>query len=120
MSDREMPEIIVPGSDRLEADIQEFYETEGVAGCSVLLAKEMLSEIYRLRKLLVAVRDHYAEHYKNWDHPCAPGHMHNVVGRWDADGSLCEWCATWNKVKAACEGKLSESDPVMKDSGRTA
>ena len=48
--------------------------------------------------LLREVRDHLLE-----AHPCsddAPGHSHDRRGRWDADGSPCAWCATWQRVQA--------------------
>jgi hypothetical protein len=48
--------------------------------------------------LLKAVHD-YHEAAMIGPHPDAPGHCHNVQGRWDADGSHCEWCATWNRVR---------------------
>ena len=48
--------------------------------------------------LLVAVYD-YMQAAMIGPHPDAPGHSHNVPGRWDADGAPCEWCATWNAVR---------------------
>ena len=48
--------------------------------------------------LLKAVHD-YLEAAMIGPHPDAPGHCHHVHGRWDADGSHCEWCATWDRVR---------------------
>ena len=36
--------------------------------------------------------------------PDGPGHAHTAPGRWDADGSACEWCATWAKVRECVGG----------------
>jgi len=48
--------------------------------------------------LLVAVHNYLeSEMYK--PHPDAPGHCHDVRGRWDKDGSVCEWCALWDQVR---------------------
>ena len=48
--------------------------------------------------LLIAVHD-YMEAAMIRPHPDAPGHSHNVPGKWDKDGTPCEWCATWNAVR---------------------
>ena len=48
--------------------------------------------------LLVAVHAHLEAEMMR-PHPDAPGHCHSVPGRWDADGSPCEWCTTWAKVR---------------------
>ena len=48
--------------------------------------------------LLKAVHD-YHEARRIGPHQDAPGHCHNVPGRWDKDGSPCDWCETWNRVR---------------------
>jgi hypothetical protein len=55
-------------------------------------------ELEAAAALLIAVHD-YHEAAMIQPHPDAPGHGHMVAGRWDRDGSECEWCATWNKVR---------------------
>ncbi len=55
-------------------------------------------DIKELRELLKAVYD-YLEAEMVHQHPDAPGHSHRDPGRWDTDGSLCEWCATWSRVR---------------------
>jgi len=52
--------------------------------------------------LLIAVHD-YMEAAMIGPHPDAPGHSHNVPGKWDADGTTCEWCTTWNRVRKCVE-----------------
>ncbi len=56
-----------------------------------------------LRKALSDVIKHLDEDRwtnKNGD---APGHSHDVKGRWDKDGSECEWCKTWEESKQALD-----------------
>jgi hypothetical protein len=60
--------------------------------------------------LLVAVHD-YMQAAMIGPHPDAPGHSHNRPGRWDADGSPCEWCATWNAVRE-CVKQNAESEAL--------
>lgn len=47
--------------------------------------------------LLKLVHDHFEEE-RSLKYPDAPGHAHNVRGRWDKDGSVCEWCQIWVRV----------------------
>ena len=51
--------------------------------------------------LLREVRDHLLEAHPYSDD--APGHSHDLRGRWDSDGSPCAWCATWLRVQACLE-----------------
>ena len=45
-------------------------------------------------ELLAVVVAHFSESVQD-----APGHVHTVKGRWDRDGSICYWCATWNRIR---------------------
>jgi hypothetical protein len=56
--------------------------------------------------LLTAVHDHM-EAARILPHPNAPGHSHNIPGRWDADGTPCEWCATWDRVRECVKQNAS-------------
>jgi hypothetical protein len=56
--------------------------------------------------LLTAVHAHM-EAAMIGHHPDAPGHSHNIPGRWDADGTPCEWCATWNRVRECVKQNAS-------------
>jgi hypothetical protein len=44
----------------------------------------------------------------------APGHCHDVAGIWDADnapgvaGTPCEWCAQWERARAAIAAAQGE------------
>jgi hypothetical protein len=58
--------------------------------------------------LLAAVHDHM-EAAMIGHHPDAPGHSHNIPGRWDSDGTPCEWCATWNRVRECVTKNLPTS-----------
>ena len=64
--------------------------------------------------LLIAVHD-YMEAAMIGPHPDAPGHSHNVPGKWDKDGTPCEWCATWNRVRK-CVKQNAPRQP-QRDSG---
>ncbi len=58
--------------------------------------------------LLKLVHDHYEIHEQRiLPHPDAPGHSHSVRGRWDRDGSVCEWCQIWDKVREC----VKQNDP---------
>jgi len=57
--------------------------------------------------LLVAVHDHLEAEMMQ-PHPDAPGHCHSVPGHWDADGSPCEWCTTWAKVRECVKSANNE------------
>ena len=35
------------------------------------------------------------EHFEPHGPRQAPGHCHDIPGRWDEDGSACSWCAHW-------------------------
>lgn len=58
------------------------------------------------RELLRAVYEEINE-----EGPDGPGHCHSVPGVWDMDnrkdlrGKPCEWCALWNRVRAALAAK---------------
>jgi len=54
------------------------------------------------RALLREVYD-YLESLKFTPNPNAPGHRHNIPGRWDGDGAACTWCATWSRVRACVQ-----------------
>ena len=54
------------------------------------------------RALLREVYD-YLESLKFTPNPNAPGHRHNIPGRWDGDGAACTWCATWARVRACVQ-----------------
>ena len=49
--------------------------------------------------LLKLVHDHFENEERILPHPDAPGHAHSVRGRWDRDGSVCEWCQIWEQVR---------------------
>jgi hypothetical protein len=38
----------------------------------------------------------------------APGHAHSHKGRWDKDGSECEWCKAWFKFAAAVDRLIAK------------
>lgn len=65
--------------------------------------------------LLKLVHDHFEEE-RSLQHPDAPGHAHNVRGRWDKDGSVCEWCQTWDLVRECVKQseKLTKARCKMK------
>lgn len=48
------------------------------------------------------------------DAPDAPGHCHAVPGKWDKDGSHCDWCTTWADVRsfAAAPSAPDQQEPV--------
>jgi hypothetical protein len=48
----------------------------------------------RCSEWLAAVVEHYPEATID-----GPGHCHEVAGRWDEDGSECEWCKTWAEIR---------------------
>jgi hypothetical protein len=61
-----------------------------------------LDKIKALKQADALLRDvfwHYEELKGNRKKPDAPGHNHKTPGHWDADGRLCTWCVTWNKVR---------------------
>lgn len=58
--------------------------------------------------LLVAVHDHLESLMRD-PHPDAPGHCHNAPGLWN-DDSPCDWCATWNRVRAAVKQHKAEEN----------
>jgi hypothetical protein len=60
--------------------------------------KNGLTKNYIDALLLKLVHDHFEEE-RSLQHPDAPGHAHRVRGRWDKDGSVCEWCQTWDLVR---------------------
>jgi len=39
----------------------------------------------------------------------APGHCHNIKGRWDKDGSECQWCKAWQEIRAAVAANSSST-----------
>ncbi len=55
--------------------------------------------------LLREVRDHFREVHPYSDD--APGHCHYRRGRWNADGSPCAWCATWQRVQACLKQNVA-------------
>jgi hypothetical protein len=57
--------------------------------------------------LLKAVHDHL-EALMYHPHPDAPGHGHSVRGRWDRDGTPCEWCATWDRVRECVKANAED------------
>ena len=56
-------------------------------------------EFSELASLFGEVRRHLLRDHR-W-HDQAPGHAHSIPGKWDHDGSECEWCATWSRVEGA-------------------
>ncbi len=57
--------------------------------------------------LLMAVHDYFEAAMSGRPHPGAPGHSHDVAGRWDKDGSVCEWCAIWNRVRECIKQNIA-------------
>lgn len=41
----------------------------------------------------------------------APGHCHEVKGKWDADGSDCKWCAAWHTACEVLDCSTGQSNP---------
>ena len=58
--------------------------------------------------LLREVHDHLIKAHPFSDD--APGHSHNKRGHWDADGSPCPWCKTWERVKMCLEQNARNHD----------
>ena len=69
--------------------------------------------------LLIAVHD-YMEAAMIGPHPDAPGHSHNVPGKWDKDGTPCEWCATWNAVRELVKQNVPVSGGAKRRSAPVA
>ncbi len=66
------------------------------AGAADVLAYSM--EIHKQRDDLLAALGKIIANMDEDDGE-APGHCHENKGRWDKDGSQCEWCADWNSAK---------------------
>jgi hypothetical protein len=66
------------------------------------VARDNEAELAEARALLREVYD-YLESLKFTPNPNAPGHRHNIPGRWDGDGAACTWCATWSRVRACVQ-----------------
>ena len=66
-----------------------------------------MSENLDPMELLTAVHN-YMESGMIRPHPDAPGHSHGFPGHWDTDGSRCEWCATWNRVRECVQGRAGK------------
>ena len=59
---------------------------------------ERLSNSLDSLVLLKLVHDHFESQYAR-PHEDGPGHYHGFKGRWDKDGSVCEWCQIWDRVR---------------------
>jgi hypothetical protein len=66
--------------------------------------EEAAAELRRLhevnQELLEALKAIFASKDEGIDND-APGHCHRLRGVWDETGVKCNWCATWNKARAA-------------------
>ena len=52
------------------------------------------TDVAQAAELLVAVVAHFSGSRQD-----SPGHVHAVKDRWDHDGSICFWCATWRRIR---------------------
>lgn len=66
-----------------------------------------------LRTLIESRRRLFAAVVANWLDKTddAPGHCHNIKGRWDKDGSECQWCKTWQEIRATVAANDGSAPP---------
>lgn len=63
--------------------------------CELECERDRLLDI--MRRLYESMRE------TSYERTDAPGHSHNVPGRWDHDGSECERCKAWSELKVAID-----------------